>query len=99
MLGPRPLLNRCLEIEQVAGRLRRERWGSRIIDLDILLYGDAELDTPGLRVPHPRMIERRFVLEPLAEAWPGARLPGHGMIDDLLGAVADQEVERTSLAW
>ncbi len=99
VLGPRPLLDRCLEIEQLAGRIRRERWGPRVIDLDILLYGDAELDTPGLVVPHPRMTERRFVLEPLAEAWPAAVVPGHGAVEHLLGSVTDQQATLTDLEW
>ena len=99
VLGPRPLLDRCLDIERLAGRIRRERWGPRVIDLDILLYGDAELDTPGLVVPHPRMTERRFVLEPLAEAWPDAIVPGHGAVEHLLGSVTDQEATLTDLEW
>ncbi len=99
VLGPRPLLERCLAIEDDAGRRRRRRWGPRVIDLDILLYGNAEIDAPGLRVPHARMTERRFVLEPLAEAWPGVFVPGHGPVEDLLAAVADQEAVRTDLEW
>jgi 2-amino-4-hydroxy-6-hydroxymethyldihydropteridine diphosphokinase len=99
VLGPRPLLDLCLGIEHDAGRQREERWGPRPLDLDILLYSDAELDAPGLRVPHPRMIERRFVLEPLAEAWPGVEIPGHGPVEWLLEAVADQEATRTTMEW
>jgi len=99
VLGPRPLLDRCLGIEQDAGRRRRQRWGPRVIDLDILLYGTAEFDAPGLRVPHSRMTERRFVLEPLAEAWPGAFVPGYGAVENLLDAVADQEAVRTEWEW
>lgn len=91
VLGPRPLLDRCLDIERSVGRVQRERWGPRLIDLDILLYSDAVIDAPGLRVPHPRMTERRFVLAPLAEVWPGAEIPGHGSVDELLDVVADQE--------
>jgi 2-amino-4-hydroxy-6-hydroxymethyldihydropteridine diphosphokinase len=88
-----------LDIEGLAGRVRRERWGPRVIDLDILLYGDAELDTPGLQIPHPRMAGRRFVLEPLAEAWPGVLVPGHGAVEHLLESVADQEAVPTDLEW
>lgn len=91
VLGPRPLLDRCLDIERSMGRERRERWGPRLIDLDILLYSDAVIDAPGLRVPHPRMTERRFVLAPLAEVWPDAEIPGHGLVEDLLAVVGDQE--------
>ncbi len=61
------LLAQCLAAEQRAGRQRRERWGSRTLDVDILLFGDAQLDSPGLVVPHPRLAERRFALVPLAE--------------------------------
>lgn len=99
LLGPRPLIVHCFEIERRAGRERRERWGPRLLDLDLLLYGDAVLDAPGLTVPHPRMTQRRFVLEPLAEAWPGVEIPGRGRVEDLLPAVADQEVRRTDLEW
>jgi len=94
VLGPRPVLDGCLEIERAAGRQRRERWGPRVLDLDMLLYSDAVIDAPGLRVPHPRMTERRFVLAPLAEVWPSATVPGHGRIANLLPAVGDQEARR-----
>ena len=90
--GPRPLLDAFLRIEAEAGRERRERWGPRTLDLDLLLYGDAEITAPGIRVPHPCMTERRFVLEPLAEVWPEAVVPGHGLVVDLLAAVGDQMV-------
>lgn len=69
-LSPRELLDRLLEIERQLGRQRRERWGPRTIDLDLLLYDDRVIDEPGLTVPHPRMHERRFVLEPLVEIAP-----------------------------
>jgi len=64
---PEALLELLLAVERELGRVRRERWGPRIIDLDLLLFDDRMIDTPGLTVPHPRMHERRFVLEPLAE--------------------------------
>jgi 2-amino-4-hydroxy-6-hydroxymethyldihydropteridine diphosphokinase len=91
VLGPRPLLAACLDIERSVGRDRRERWGPRLLDLDILLYSDAVIDAPGLRIPHPRMTERRFVLAPLVEVWPGAEVPGHGLVEGLLASVAEQE--------
>lgn len=71
-LSARALLDALLAIEQRLGRVRvpGEKWGPRTIDLDVLLYGDAVIDEPGLTVPHPRMHERRFVLEPLAEIAP-----------------------------
>jgi 2-amino-4-hydroxy-6-hydroxymethyldihydropteridine diphosphokinase len=69
-LSPRDLLDRLLNIEQALGRQRREKWGPRTIDLDLLLYGDDVIDQPHLHVPHPRLHERRFVLQPLAEIAP-----------------------------
>jgi 2-amino-4-hydroxy-6-hydroxymethyldihydropteridine diphosphokinase len=83
---PRELLELLLEIERRLGRDRSssERWGPRRIDLDLLLYGDDAIDEPGLRVPHPRLHERRFVLEPLAELDPRLVVPGRGRVSDLL---------------
>ena len=69
-LSPRDLLNALLKIELAQGRQRCEKWGPRIIDLDIVLYGDETIDEPDLHIPHPLMHERRFVLEPLAEIAP-----------------------------
>ncbi|MEB3121452.1 MAG: 2-amino-4-hydroxy-6-hydroxymethyldihydropteridine diphosphokinase [Snowella sp.] len=66
-LLPEDLLQILLKIEQQFGRIRQERWGARILDLDILLYGDLILEMPNLTIPHPRMNERAFVLVPLAE--------------------------------
>ncbi|MBV5257774.1 2-amino-4-hydroxy-6-hydroxymethyldihydropteridine diphosphokinase [Synechococcus moorigangaii CMS01] len=66
-LTPEQLLERLLEIEQIFGRERRERWGARTLDLDLILYGQEMIDLPHLQVPHPRMQERAFVLVPLAE--------------------------------
>ena len=83
-LRPRQLLDRLLAVEQRLGRVRVERYGPRTIDLDLLLYGDEVVDEPGLRVPHPRLAERRFVLEPLAELDPGLIVPGFGEIRALL---------------
>jgi len=72
------LFDALLAIERTMGRVRGERWGPRIIDLDLLLFGDAVLDEKGLRLPHPRMCERAFVLGPLAEIAPDARHPENG---------------------
>ena len=83
-----------LDVEARLGRVRDVRWGPRTCDLDLLLYGDATIDTPDLEVPHPRLAERRFVLEPLLELAPDARLPDGRALADLAPAVADQEVER-----
>jgi 2-amino-4-hydroxy-6-hydroxymethyldihydropteridine diphosphokinase len=87
-LSPRELLDVLLAIERSLGRVRDgTRWGPRTIDLDLLLYGDDVVDEPGLRVPHPRLRERRFVLEPLAELDPELTVPGAGRVSDLLAAV------------
>jgi len=85
-LPPRELLKRLLAIESRLGRVRGEgpRLGPRTIDLDLLLYGVEEIDEPGLTVPHPRLPERRFALEPLAELAPGLEIPGLGPVQTLL---------------
>jgi 2-amino-4-hydroxy-6-hydroxymethyldihydropteridine diphosphokinase len=83
-LAPRELLERLLAIEQTMGRVRSERWGPRTIDLDLLLYGELVLDEPGLTVPHPRLAERRFALEPLSELDPSLTIPGSGPVAALL---------------
>ncbi len=93
-LSVRELLMRCLEIEREHGRERRERWGPRTLDLDVLLYGEQVVAGPDLTVPHPRMAERRFVLEPLLEAWPDAVLPDGTPISDLIPPVAGQKVRK-----
>jgi 2-amino-4-hydroxy-6-hydroxymethyldihydropteridine diphosphokinase len=69
-LGPRELLDACLAVEEELGRVRRERWGPRTIDVDVLMYGEERVDEPGLVVPHPRMPERAFVMTPLLELDP-----------------------------
>ena len=73
-----------LGIERSLGRVREERWGPRTIDLDLLVYGDEVVDEPGLQVPHPRLHERRFALEPLAELQPKLDVPGRGCVSDVL---------------
>jgi len=84
-LPPRGLLDRLLEIERGLGRVRNgPRYGPRTIDLDLLLYGDLVLAEPGLTVPHPRLAERLFVLEPLFELDPGLFVPGAGPVEDLM---------------
>lgn len=93
-LGPEELMRRLLAIEEQLGRVRGIRWGPRTIDLDLILHGDAVVREEGISVPHPRYRERRFVLEPLVEAWPEARDPDGTHVSDLLPAVADQDVRR-----
>lgn len=75
-LSPRELLDACMEVERLLGRIRNERWGPRIIDVDVLTYDEEEIDEPGLMVPHPRMHERGFVLVPLIELAADPALPG-----------------------
>jgi 2-amino-4-hydroxy-6-hydroxymethyldihydropteridine diphosphokinase len=86
-LSARELLELLLDVERSLGRIREERWGPRVVDLDLLLYGDDVVDEPGIEVPHPRLHERRFALEPLAELDPDLELPGHGRVSDLLAAL------------
>lgn len=87
-LSPHALLDALLAIERAAGRERDgTRWGPRVLDLDILLYGNLVLDEPGLRLPHPHLHERTFVLAPLAEIAPHLDIPGHGRVADLLARV------------
>jgi 2-amino-4-hydroxy-6-hydroxymethyldihydropteridine diphosphokinase len=87
-LTARELLDRLLAVEQRFGRVRVPgEHGPRTLDLDLLLYGDEAIDEPGLTVPHPRLHERRFVLEPLAELAPGLVVPGRGDMESLLRGV------------
>ena len=87
-LTARDLLDRLLAVEQRFGRVRVPgEHGPRTLDLDLLLYGDEEIEEPGLAVPHPRLHERRFVLDPLAELVPGLVVPGRGDMESLLRGV------------
>ena len=86
-LAAHELLDALLAIERELGRERRERWGPRTIDLDLLLYGDETIDEPGLTVPHPRLHERRFALEPLLDLDPRLEIPGRGRVEDLLAGL------------
>ncbi|NUT54744.1 MAG: 2-amino-4-hydroxy-6-hydroxymethyldihydropteridine diphosphokinase [Thermoleophilia bacterium] len=86
-LHARELLDALLEIERGLGRERHERWGPRAIDLDLLLYGGELIDEPGLTVPHPRLHERRFALEPLLDLDPELSIPGRGRVSELLAGL------------
>jgi 2-amino-4-hydroxy-6-hydroxymethyldihydropteridine diphosphokinase len=88
------LLEALLAIELAHGRERPYRNAPRTLDLDILLYGDMRIDTPDLRVPHPRMHQRAFVLAPLCEIAPNLVIAGVGAAAALLPLVADQAIER-----
>jgi 2-amino-4-hydroxy-6-hydroxymethyldihydropteridine diphosphokinase len=79
-LSPHDLLAACMDVEQRMGRMRRERWGPRIIDVDVLTYDEEEVDEPDLVVPHPRMNERAFVLVPLLELNPDPAFPRRGRV-------------------
>ena len=94
-LGARELLDAMLGIEHDAGRERHadERWGPRTLDLDLLLYGDAVIDEPGLHVPHPHLHERSFALVPLVEIAPDAMIPGIGPVRAALAAMAPSGIE------
>jgi 2-amino-4-hydroxy-6-hydroxymethyldihydropteridine diphosphokinase len=85
-LGPRALLDLLLAVERRLGRVREDvpAQGPRTLDLDLVLYDDAEIEEPGMTIPHPRLHERRFVLEPLAELDPSLEVPGKGKIQTLL---------------
>ena len=75
LMAPTELLDFLLSVEKKMGRIRGERWGPRVIDLDILFYGEEVVETEGLRVPHPRLQERRFVLVPLQDIAPDLKHP------------------------
>lgn len=95
-LDARALLDALLAVERGFGRDRREgqtRWGPRTLDLDLLLFGSATIDEPGLRVPHPHLHERAFALVPLAEIAPEAVIPGHGTVRSALAGVVDDRIE------
>lgn len=92
-LVPRALLDLCLEAERKLKRVREERWGPRLIDIDILVFGDRIIHETGLEVPHPRMLERAFVLAPLAEIAPELAVGGRS-VSERLSAVDTSGIER-----
>jgi len=93
-LGPEVLLDRCQDVERALGRMRKERWGPRTVDVDLLLYDRLTVTTERLIIPHPEMLRRRFVLEPLLEIAPDAILPDGTPIASHLAGVEDQRVRR-----
>ena len=97
---PHALLQELLALEAEQGRTRSVRWAARTLDLDLLAYGDRVLDTPSLSLPHPRLLERSFVLAPLCEVAPEWRHPLTG--EDgctVLGRLGRGGVTRTALSW
>ena len=96
-LFPRQLFERVKQVERKMGRAPSQPKGPRLIDVDILLYGDAVVSLPGLEIPHARIAARRFVLEPLAELASGLKHPlTKCSVAQMLAAVKDQEVRRVS---
>ena len=94
-LGAQALLQSLFAIERQHGRVREAelRWGPRTLDLDLLLYGEAVIDEPGLRVPHPHLHERAFALLPLLELAADARIPGHGLARDAMSLLEKSDIQ------
>lgn len=91
-LLPLQLLAELQAIENQQGRLRLQRWGARTLDLDLLLYGDQSVDLPTLAVPHPRMLDRAFVLKPLLEIAPDLKAPNGTPLLDILTALGERDL-------
>lgn len=95
LLSAENLLQGLQQIEQLQGRERDgERWGPRILDLDLLLYGKSVIDSPGLQVPHPGMHERDFVIIPLAEIAGNLNIPGRGLLTSLINRVENHSLKK-----
>lgn len=93
-LSPHALLNALLTIEQRHGRIRESLNAPRTLDLDILIYDDLQCQENNLTLPHPRMHQRAFVLQPLMEISPDCQIPGRGSIIQLLAACSSQRLEQ-----
>lgn len=89
-LKPKELLEQIRRIETEHGRVRLERWGSRTLDIDIVVYGDVLKSGKELTIPHPRAYERAFVMVPWAMLEPDAVLPGHGSVKEIASSMQDQ---------
>jgi 2-amino-4-hydroxy-6-hydroxymethyldihydropteridine diphosphokinase len=95
LLSPAELLQQLQRIEELQGRERDgEKWGPRILDLDLLLYGKKVIDADGLKVPHPGMHERDFVIVPLAEIAGNLNIPGHGLLTTLINSVENHSLKK-----
>ncbi len=90
-LQPGKLLAAILDVENIMGRERQIRWGPRVIDLDLLLYGQREICEPGLEVPHPRMLERAFVMVPLADLAPQMLFSGGRRAKEIAAELEEQQ--------
>ena len=95
-LEPADVMEEVIRIETEQGRTREHRWGPRTIDIDILLYDEVSIVTDGLTIPHPRMMERAFVMAPLAEIAPGLKLSDGRTACDVLKGLRDQSVRKLS---
>jgi 2-amino-4-hydroxy-6-hydroxymethyldihydropteridine diphosphokinase len=92
-LPARALLDAMLGVEQGFGRVRRQRWGPRVLDLDLLLYGQSIIDEPGLHVPHRHLHERAFALVPMLDIDPDVAIPGRGPAREALAMLASEPIE------
>lgn len=92
-LAPEPLLDLCLDVERAMGRVRELRWGPRVIDVDLLAYGDVRLDIERLTLPHPRWHERGFVVKPLADLDPDLTIDGR-KVSEVLALLDTSDMER-----
>lgn len=96
-LEPAQLLDLCKRLEKKMGRAARFRYGPREIDIDLLLYADVALSSVELTIPHPKLLERRFVLEPLIEIEPDLKLPDGRQVSDFLVNVCEQRLVRMTI--
>ncbi|MEO1747409.1 MAG: 2-amino-4-hydroxy-6-hydroxymethyldihydropteridine diphosphokinase [Pseudomonadota bacterium] len=97
-MPPHALLRALIDIEKRAGRVRDVRWGPRTLDIDILMIDDLSIQTPGLTVPHPRMLERAFVMTPLADIAGDLTINGK-TIQSISNSIADPEMEIADADW
>jgi len=95
-LEPLALLDQLQNIENKLGRVRRERWGARTLDLDILLFGELEIDIPRLQIPHPEMHNRNFVLQPLADIYSPPLLPKGDNLAELIAKLGSEGLRQLS---
>lgn len=97
-LSPKELLKQTNEVEIKLKRKRSIRWGPRTIDIDILLFDEINVDEPDLEIPHPRICERAFVIEPLLELSPNIEIKGFGKLEECKKNVADQKIKKLAVA-